>query len=245
MRKSKLLGYDELQALLSVDSPERLQQEVGRQAARIGFEKFLYGMRSVQGNEAKDFVFSSYPDTWRKHYDSQLYANIDPTVLHCFGSATPIIWNPDIYTSRSQKALAEEASSHGIKFGSSFPIRDRNGDLGLFSLALSTGNASARKHVGETLGAGQLLACFAHEALVNIRLQRLASQPKNESPLTQRELECLKWAAEGKTAWETAQILNLSEHTVIYHIRTAAERLEVRGSRKAVIKAISLGLIRG
>ena len=39
----------------------------------------------------------------------------------------------------------------------------------------------------------------------------------DELKLSPRELECLKWAAAGKTAWETSIILDISEGTVKFH----------------------------
>ena len=56
-------------------------------------------------------------------------------------------------------------------------------------------------------------------------------------PLSPRQAQCLRWAAIGKTSWETSRILGLSESTVNFHLRNACERLGVRGRRAAVAKA--------
>ena len=39
------------------------------------------------------------------------------------------------------------------------------------------------------------------------------SQPERPA-LTPRELECLRWTMEGKTAWETGELLGIAERTV-------------------------------
>ncbi|KOF52644.1 MULTISPECIES: helix-turn-helix domain-containing protein [unclassified Achromobacter] len=65
------------------------------------------------------------------------------------------------------------------------------------------------------------------------------------TPLTERQTACLHWAAAGKTSWETARILGISESTVNFHLRNACDRLSVRGRRAAVAEAIRRGLLDG
>jgi len=61
--------------------------------------------------------------------------------------------------------------------------------------------------------------------------------------LTPRELECLQWASKGKTAWETSQILAVSESTVIFHLRNATRKLNATNRVHAVTKALQASLI--
>ena len=57
------------------------------------------------------------------------------------------------------------------------------------------------------------------------------------------EIECLRWAAEGKTGWEIGKLLGISERTVVFHVENAARKLGVFGRRQAVARAIALQLI--
>lgn len=61
--------------------------------------------------------------------------------------------------------------------------------------------------------------------------------------LTRREIQCLKWAAAGKTDAEIGQIVDISIPTVRFHMRNAAEKLEVTGRSQAVHRASVLGYI--
>ncbi|WP_346426566.1 helix-turn-helix domain-containing protein [Achromobacter mucicolens] len=61
--------------------------------------------------------------------------------------------------------------------------------------------------------------------------------------LSDRQADCLKWSAAGKTSWETSRILGVSESTVNFHLRNACNRLGVRGRRAAVVAALRLGLL--
>lgn len=49
---------------------------------------------------------------------------------------------------------------------------------------------------------------------------------------------------EGKSAWATGQLLGMSEHTVNFHLRNIFRKLDASWSKVAVLKAISLGLIK-
>lgn len=61
--------------------------------------------------------------------------------------------------------------------------------------------------------------------------------------LTRREIQCLKWAAAGKTDGEISQIVGISLPTVRFHITNASRRLGVTGRSRAVHHAAMLGYI--
>ena len=56
------------------------------------------------------------------------------------------------------------------------------------------------------------------------------------NPLTPREIDVLRWIAEGKTKWEVAQILKVSKHTVGEHIKKAREKLNATNQTHAIAK---------
>lgn len=61
--------------------------------------------------------------------------------------------------------------------------------------------------------------------------------------LSERQLECLAWAQEGKSAGDIGQILGLSGRTVEGHLAKACAALGVRTRVQAVVRARSLGLL--
>lgn len=58
------------------------------------------------------------------------------------------------------------------------------------------------------------------------------------APLTQRQLECLRWISEGKSSTDIGAILGISGRTVDYHVAEICSRLGVRTRMQAVAKAI-------
>jgi LuxR family transcriptional regulator len=59
--------------------------------------------------------------------------------------------------------------------------------------------------------------------------------------LTPREVDVLKLAADGKTAYESARILNLSARTINFHVQEAIRKLGVNNKVSAVIAAVKAG----
>ncbi|WP_144401134.1 helix-turn-helix domain-containing protein [Pseudomonas lurida] len=68
-------------------------------------------------------------------------------------------------------------------------------------------------------------------------LPRACSLPPPLVSLTAKELEVLRWTAEGKTAEEIAIILSLTARTVGFHMHRIMCKLGVRNKTAAVIQA--------
>jgi DNA-binding CsgD family transcriptional regulator len=63
------------------------------------------------------------------------------------------------------------------------------------------------------------------------------------SVLSAREVECLRWAAIGKTDQEIGMIMSRSRSTVRFHIYNAATKLDAVNRSQTVFKAAQLGYI--
>lgn len=61
--------------------------------------------------------------------------------------------------------------------------------------------------------------------------------------LTRREHECLGWCADGKSYWETAVILGISERTVSFHMEAVRSKLQAASNAHAVAVALRAGLL--
>jgi DNA-binding CsgD family transcriptional regulator len=58
--------------------------------------------------------------------------------------------------------------------------------------------------------------------------------------LSPRELEVLDWLKRGKTSWDIAKILDISERTVNYHVNNILQKLDVTNRLQAVFEASNL-----
>lgn len=71
-------------------------------------------------------------------------------------------------------------------------------------------------------------------------------RPRNATlppALTRREVQCLRWAAAGKTDGEIGIILSLSISTVRFHLRNAAAKLGATGRAQSIQLAAGLGFV--
>ncbi|WP_220332648.1 helix-turn-helix transcriptional regulator [Rhizobium mesosinicum] len=74
-------------------------------------------------------------------------------------------------------------------------------------------------------------------------LDRLGASSSQAVTLTQRETECLKWAAAGKSSDEISVILSISTHTVNGYLKSAVAKLDCVSRTHAVAEASRLNLI--
>ena len=84
----------------------------------------------------------------------------------------------------------------------------------------------------------------SHRQPPSLRVIETLRHPAAElPPLTKRELECLEWCAEGKSYWETAVILGISERTVSFHMEAMRAKLGAGSNAHAVAMALRGGLL--
>jgi len=62
--------------------------------------------------------------------------------------------------------------------------------------------------------------------------------------LSAREVESLHWISRGKTSWEIAVILGISEHTVNFHVRNLCAKLQAPNRLAAITIALSRGILK-
>ncbi len=107
-------------------------------------------------------------------------------------------------------------------------------------------NIAARAHIAASAFAGRAHAVPRHPRPMPYACRHEPGD-RPRSPLTVREIECLRWIASGKTDAEIAEILVISQATVKFHVdgaapssahetgRTAWRGLCCSGSHKALV----------
>ena len=231
------------ESLLDCGTVEELHRNATAIARQMGFEHFLYGVQvNTSLTRPYRFILSCYPENWRKHYDEEGYANIDPTVVHCAKTSIPIIWKNELFKGRREARVRSEAKDCGLVSGASFSIHGNRGEAAMLSLSTSRESREAQDDIVAMMGKAQLLTCYLHEAVQRIVLSK-GPIPLKKVNLTEREKECLLWAAEGKTGWEIANIIKISERTVTFHLQNAVQKLGVVNRQQAISRALSLGII--
>lgn len=121
----------------------------------------------------------------------------------------------------------------------SFPVFGEDGDIGVLIFTTSI-DPSRQATTNAQLSYAQEFAHSIHIAAINSALKDNQAVTQK---LTGRELECLRWAAQGKTNWEIGQILEVTKRTVVFHLQNSAKKLQTSNRYHTVARAISLGLV--
>lgn len=246
-QRSLQVGFDthvelkKFQDLRQCENEEQIKVMIERMSNRLGFDYYFYRARFVLDHTRRiDRILSNYPAAWLQQYKHDDLARIDPAVQHAHSTLTPLVWDPHVHIDAEQARFVGEAQRHGLATGVSFPVHNKDGDIGVFSLALGTQDVYAHGLIQENLYFGAFIANCIHDRMRPLVKEKALSL---NAPLTPRELECLNWIACGKSTWETAKILNLSEHGVLHHVRNIMRKFDVTSRHQAVSKAAYCGLI--
>lgn len=230
---------DRFNALLDIGSEQELFSEIAQAARSLGFEYCAYGIQMpVPISRPNVAMFNNYSEQWQQCYNARGYLRVDPTVQHALRSTLPIVWSNRLFD--SARDLWEEARGQGLRFGWAQASRDANGAVGLLTLARSADQLSARE-LSTNQAQMSWLAQYAHAAMSRILTPKLA--PETRVALTAREKEVLRWTAEGKTAYEIAQILSVAERTVNFHVNNVVAKLGTSNKTQAAVKAAALGML--
>ncbi|MCL4471140.1 MAG: LuxR family transcriptional regulator [Gammaproteobacteria bacterium] len=239
---SSLLHFE---PILNASSLTELAREVRQAIRHLGFQHYLYGARvQNQGGETLQYIFSGYPEEWMQAYQAARHIEIDPIVEHCFlrNSATPVMWDNRLFNTPERRMFWEEAQGFGVASGLSVPVRASRGEVALFSAANPERGRDAVEHQAQMAGMMYVLSGYLHEAIRQL-VYAPHLIPVAPARLTAREIECLAWWANGKTAWEIAQLLNLSERTVRFHFDNIKIKLGVQKKSHAIARAVKLQLV--
>jgi DNA-binding CsgD family transcriptional regulator len=241
---------DLYEGIRTASTPAALRENTRRVVHALGFESFHYSTHGLTDGElvfdgvdtAAQTVLSDFPPAWFARYQEQRYFEVDPILQHCLGSMIPAVWH---LTQRPalQKArrLVREARQHGLAAGATWSVFGANGDVALLALTTSRSARAERRNIEQRLGDGCMLLAHIHESAKKMAPQRDAISAK--PVLTRRERECLRWVCAGKTSWETARILTITERTVNFHMDKVNRKLGTHCRAQTVAKAITLGLM--
>jgi DNA-binding CsgD family transcriptional regulator len=182
---------------------------------------------------------NNYPHNWNTQYEQSNACEIDPVAAYCNHSMLPVLWSKELFCATPW--LWQLLQQQGLAHGWSQAIHDEETGLrSILSLARSHCPISAYE-LYENLGFSVFISRHLHALAIGM-------QPKKPvrtqaPPLSRREIEVLKLSADGKTAYEIARILNLSERTVNFHVHRAIEKLGVNNKMAAVMAAVRAKVI--
>ncbi len=184
----------------------------------------------------ENLILGTVPDTYLTEYFATNSFFDSPTFRATQYSCKPISFAKifDIaQLSRRGHKIYNRAKKAGLEKGYCFPLKGRSCRPTMMYIAGDFKNIDAQALM---LMEMVILAFYrrACDLFPGSELQGI----RHDGGLSDRERETLSWVAQGKTDWEIAQLLEISERTVHYHIENAKKKMMVPTRLQAVVEAI-------
>jgi LuxR family quorum-sensing system transcriptional regulator CciR len=223
----------------ALESEEELAAALAEVTSDLGFRYFALTHHVDVRRSNAAIRIHNYPDGWAEWFDEQALGASDP--VHRASNVTSVgfTWSrlaEMIALTRQDRKILELAREAGIGEGFTVPAHVPGEAHGSCSFACVAGEPFFEQH----LSLLQLVGAFAFEAARRMRRERFARTPVE---LTERQREVVIWAARGKSDWEIARILGISEQTVIEHLKHARERYGVGRRTLLAVHALFDGTI--
>lgn len=208
-------------------------------AARYGVRSAAYLGAEISGALVEEpYLAVTYSSNWVEHYKERRYVEIDPVIRMGMRRLLPLDWDEFGKPEGALKTFFGEAREFGLGGrGLTIPVYGRGGDRALFTVTSDLSEREWRREKLHYMRDFQLLAVHLHDKVLE-----LEGAPVSRAKLSPRELECLQWVSDGKTAWECSVILGLSEHTVRCYLESARYKLSASSNTHAVSIAHRTGL---
>jgi DNA-binding CsgD family transcriptional regulator len=224
--------------LSSAPDPDALRDAMAQAAAALDLPCFAY-LSMPNRPDAAPRLISNYPSAWTAHYLQRRYERFDSVIIQALGHPEPFEWGIGIGSmapSKPQQELFEEAARFGIRYGFTVPIHDNHGPIAAVTFAADERRPKFKRSITEHGRVLQLLAMYFH---AHARRRSFSERMIAGVSLSPRELECLEWAAQGKSAWEIGRIIGISRRTAAFHLDNAKAKLGVHSICQAVARLIA------
>ncbi|MCP4392895.1 MAG: LuxR family transcriptional regulator [Alphaproteobacteria bacterium] len=213
---------------------------------QYGFDRIVYSMlkkRAGLGNITHPGIIMNYPEGWQKHYFENSFDQIDPVTQYVLRSGTPFTWDSlkvHCDLTKDQYMILDQSKEAGFNNGIGIPFHGPYGEVSIMGIASSEKNIDPIPNYLSTLN---LLAVQFHNSYMLILTKDKDKEKEKRIHLTPREREILLWCVKGKSTSVIAEILNISEHGVKFHIQNIMKKLDTNSRITAVVKAMRFGLI--
>ncbi|HEY1124015.1 MAG TPA: LuxR C-terminal-related transcriptional regulator [Sphingobium sp.] len=236
MTQDKILG--QVSASETVDA---LWQVMSDYWARQDIDCLSYFLLKRGQPESPVAIFrSGFPDNIPDVYQRNGYAKHDPAARYALTTGKPLFVD-QLHTltdfSRSEAKVYYAMRDIGANNVLILPVFGPNTINGFICL-MAPGNAD-RVHRLDCEGA-QSIAQIMHLKMIDLLPDAPVTIP---NPLSDRELEILRWVAQGKSNAVIADILSLSAGTVDTYLRRIFEKLGVADRTAAAVRGVSSGYI--
>lgn len=216
--------------------PQQVMTLFETAVGEFGFHAYIMaGIPSSDISLDRVTLANGWPPEWFDIYVRDNLCAVDPIPRHALTTVQPFLWSEARYDRDADMA------AHGV-MQRALDFRFNNG----FCIPIHHETATAAVSMAgdrpdvtdETRRALHVIGLYSHD-----RIRSLVRQKPARS-LSSGEAEVLRWAAVGKTAWETSVIMNIGERKVRFLLTAAQRKLNAANRTAAVVQALVKGEIK-
>jgi LuxR family transcriptional regulator, quorum-sensing system regulator BjaR1 len=204
----------------------------------FGFHAYIMAGIPTCGQSLGQLTLANgWPAEWFELYNRSNLVAVDPIPRHCQSTLNPFLWTEAPYDRTADPAahgVMTRARDFRLNEGLCIPVHYDDA-VGAISLGGERPYLDA-----EAKSALHLIGIFTHGRLRSLMRPLGGTVARRLSKI---EAEVLRWAARGKTAWETGRILGLSERNVRWHLEEAQRKLMTKNKTATVAAALVNGEI--
>lgn len=179
-----------------------------------------------------------YPNGYLDRYMEKKYFADDKALSELNKTFELQNWNDirkKFSTDKKLHQISNEGREFGLNDGFSYGVHEKRSNAAYFTFAgIRVENTTRTKKIIEFI--------VPH---LSVTMKRI-SEPeiaKKKYSLTPSEFNVLEWLKEGKSTWDIATILSISERTANFHVNNIIKKLEAMNRTHAVAKALESKLI--
>lgn len=233
------MQYNRFVELGDIGDSETLFACIRAFGEEMGFD--FAGVQTIQnlpGGERRCVFLNNPPSGFAEACRVPEDIRRDPVMTRLSTSSLPVVFDQAMYVDDGCGDLWEHQAQFGYKTGIAVSITANGRRQFMVGFDRAAPLPSDDSQLCRMLGDLQLLAVHAVEPAL-----RLLLPPATGPSLTEKQLEVLRWMSAGKTAWETGQIMGITQRGVTAHLASIFQKLDVTSKAQAVSRAMGLGLI--
>jgi LuxR family quorum sensing-dependent transcriptional regulator len=217
--------------LTGIETEQELRLALQRILSLWGIEHFCFAAYPRPDSKLADVILSqNVPQFWLDHYADQNFLHIDAAIKFSRATLYPFKYVDAPDPQRKATQLVRDMKAAGFGSAVMVPVSGHAGPGGVVWL-------HGQDFKFEATAFLHTIILYAYDRLRHVQMEML--QPA----LTNRERDVLTWSAVGKSAWETGEILRISQRTVEEYLKSATRKLGAANRTHAVALALRDGLI--
>jgi LuxR family quorum sensing-dependent transcriptional regulator len=204
----------------------------------MGFHGWACGAWAGVGKKRRHrYFFIDWPADWLALYNENCWVEQDLLPIEARRRVVPFLWS-ELDRSKltpGQQALVDAGLAYGWRDAFAVPVHGPGSLQGLITIATRTDLAlsAPERAVLEVMARTVWELCRT-----SADFDMSAPEPIH---LSAREVECLQWAAAGKSDRDIAKVLGIKPATAHFHIEQAKRRLKA----KSRVEAVAIGVLHG